>query len=1063
VSSSSQQDGRAHAGHNRPERRTFEERDSQMSPTRVGPFALSELEERVLARWDQIGLPHAVDAQRATAPRWSFYEGPPTANGRPGVHHVWARGFKDLYMRFKTQQGYQVPRKGGWDCHGLPVEIEVEKELGLKSKLEIEAYGVEKFNERCRTSVQRYVGDWKALSQRAGIWIDMDSAYWTMSNDYIESVWWLLSDLAKRGLMYEGHRVVPYCGRCGTALSSHELGQPEVYRDVVEAAVKVRLPILEEDGPLAGADLLVWTTTPWTLVSNVAVAVNPTLTYVRVPASAFGDPAGRDVVLAEGVLPEEARELAGVRVSGEQLVGLRYRRPFEDLTPLRGIEKAWQVYPASFVEADEGTGLVHIAPAFGEADAELARQFGLPLLNPVDSTASFGDELPQWKGRFVKDADPVIIQALRQAGLLFEEHEHSHSYPHCWRCQTPLIYWAKESWFLKTSEQRDTLVAQNQKVDWHPPSIKDGRFGNWLANNVDWALSRDRYWGTPLPVWRCSGCHTDTWISSLEDLRKLSGRPLENLDLHRPAIDEVQLACPECGGQATRLLPVIDAWFDSGAMPAAQFHYPFENTAEFEKSYPADFICEGIDQTRGWFYSLLAVNSLEFGTAPYRNVLCLALVVDENGRKMSKSRGNALDPYGIFRTLGADALRWFFFSQGQPWTSRRISEEAIRSSSAETLGTLWNVFSFHQTYAELEGWAPKDDQPARGTSVLDRWVLSELDDTVSSVTAALERFDSFEAARRLMSFVDDLSNWYVRRSRSRYWKGDETAFSVLHDCLVTTATLLAPFCPMLADEIFAQLTGKQSVHLADWPTEHGRYDAELARSMRAGRRIVALGRTGRVEAAVKTRQPLQRALLIHPGAALSEDVLAEIASELNVKSIERIETVSAVTDWLCVPNFRALGPRVGAGIQALKQALASADGSELKREMDQQGHVTVGGVRLEPGDVEFRPIRREGFALAAEGEWAVALDLELSPELIAEGKARELIRAVNDLRKSLDFEITDRVVVDLDVADSTREQLAPHLPWIAEEVLATRVAFGAGQHEIDLNGDPGRVSLALAT
>lgn len=967
-------------------------------------------------------------------------------------------------MRFRTMQGYQVPRKGGWDCHGLPVEIEVEKELGLTSKGEIEAYGVEQFNERCRQSVQRYVDDWIALSRRAAIWIDMDSAYWTMSNEYIESVWWILSDLAKKGLMHEGHRVVPYCGRCGTALSSHELGQPEVYRDVEEAAVKVRLPILAEDGPLAGADLVVWTTTPWTLISNVAVAVNPELTYVRVPPAVVGYPEGRDIVIAESTMPEDARDTVLVRISGGDLAGLPYRRPFDLLTPQRGSENAWRVYPASFVDADEGTGLVHIAPAFGETDAELGREHGLPLLNPVDSTGSFGPDVPQWKGMFVKDADQGIIDALRRAGVLLEVHQHSHNYPHCWRCQTPLIYWAKESWFLRTSQRRDTLISENQRIQWHPESIKEGRFGNWLANNVDWALSRDRYWGTPLPVWRCAECHTDTWISSVEELRTLSGSELICLDLHRPAIDRVHITCPSCSGEAKRLAPVLDAWFDSGSMPAAQFHYPFENKEEFEKSYPADFICEGIDQTRGWFYSLLAVNGLEFDETPYRNVVCLALIVDEHGRKMSKSRGNALDAHHIFGTLGADALRWFFFSQGQPWNPRRISEDAIRSSSAETLGTLWNVFSFYRTYADLEGWKPGREVHRQGRNVLDRWVLSELDDTVASVTAALERFDSYDAARRLMSFVDDLSNWYLRRSRSRYWKGrDDDAFAVLYECLVTTATLFAPFCPMLADELYVTVTGNDSVHLADWPKPQGRHDADLAQAMHEGRRLVALGRAARAEASVKTRQPLRRALLIHPGPAISDDVLAEIATELNVKTTERIETVSTLTDWRCVPNFRVLGPRVGARIPELKQALAAADGSELKATMDKTGSVDIAGIRLEPHDVEFRPVRREGYASAVEGEVAVALDLELSTDLIAEGKARELIRALNDLRKSLDFNITDRVAVDLEVSEQTRSELEPHLPWIAEEVLAERLSFGAGEHEVDLNGDTAKVALVLST
>ncbi|MGH8951739.1 MAG: class I tRNA ligase family protein, partial [Acidimicrobiia bacterium] len=526
-------------------------------------------------------------------------------------------------------------------------------------------------------------------------------------------------------------------------------------------------------------------------------------------------------------------------------------------------------------------------------------------------------------------------------------------------------------------------------------------------------------------------------------------------------IDGVHITCPECGGNALRLPPVLDAWFDSGAMPSAQFHYPFENKEEFERSYPADFICEGIDQTRGWFYSLLAVNALEFGTTPYRNVVCLALVVDEHGRKMSKSRGNALDAHTIFGTSGADALRWFFFSQGQPWNPRRISEEAIRTSSAETLGTLWNVFSFYRTYAELESWTPQGNVSCRAHNALDRWVLSELDDTIAMVTHSLENFDSYAAARRLMGFIDDLSNWYLRRSRPRYWKGqDEHAFGVLYECLLTTATLLAPLCPMLSDELYVELTGESSVHLADWPKGHGRYDRELARDMEQGRRLVAMGRAARAEASAKTRQPLKRALLIYTGQALGDDVLSEIAAELNVKTTERLDTVSTVTDWLCVPNFRALGPRVGARMPELKQALAVANGSALKTQMDVAGSLEVAGIRLEPQDVEFRPVRREGYVLAAEGEWAVALDLELSEELIAEGKARELIRALNDLRKSLGFAIMDRVIVDLEVPPSTRNQLQAHLEWIAEEVLATRVGFGPGMHEMDLNGEKIKVSLA---
>ncbi|MGH3822638.1 MAG: isoleucine--tRNA ligase [Pseudonocardiaceae bacterium] len=1033
-------------------------------PDAVPHFAPAVLEERALARWKELGLPARVEELRANGPVWNFYEGPPTANGRPGVHHVWARGFKDLYLRFRSMRGNSVPRKGGWDCHGLPVEIEVEKELGLTSKQDIEQFGVGEFNNRCRQSVQRYVDDWKALTERAGIWIDSDDAYWTMSNEYIESVWWLLTQLAQRGLMYEGHRVVPYCGRCGTALSSHELGQPDVYRDIVDQAVFVRFPVLEgaEEGT-QGADILVWTTTPWTLPSNVAVAVSPDLTYARVRASAFGA-IGRDVIVAETRLPDDAEAAVVTRLTGQQLVGTHYRRPFDILeVPAQGAERMWQVYAADFVEADEGTGLVHVAPAFGEMDADLARAEQLPLLNPVDATASFDKQIPAWQGRFVKDVDPDIVEALRRKGLLVSAENYSHSYPHCWRCQTPLIYWAKKSWFLRTSEQRVHLTAENEKIEWYPPSIKAGRFGNWLANNVDWALSRDRYWGTPLPVWRCSGCSTDTWIGSVEELSSLACEELGKLDLHRPAIDTVEISCPTCGDRARRLPPVIDAWFDSGAMPAAQFHYPFENTDTFTRSFPADFICEGIDQTRGWFYSLLAVNALVFDAAPYRNVVCLALVVDDQGRKMSKSRGNALDPYEIFSSLGADALRWFFFSQGQPWTPRRISHEAIRSASSDTLVTLWNVYSFFVTYANLDHWEPAADWRPTHQHIFDRWVLSELDDAVAAVTRSLSAFDSHDAAQRLAKFVDDLSNWYVRRSRGRFWRdSDSTAYGTLYECLITVSQLLAPFCPMLADEIYVGLAEATSVHLTNWPADRGRHDPSLAAAMASVRRLATLGRAARVEAGVKVRQPLPRALLIHPGADFDGELIEELKAELNVKEIERIESSNEVTEWQCVPNFRALGPRLGTKMGSLRKELSESDGSRLKADMDRDGFVEVGGEHLTPQEVEFRPLRRSGIALASDGEWATALDLAITSELLAEGAARDLIRSLNDFRKLAGFGVSDKINVVLDMPEQLKTEIGPHWDWVAGEVLAASLSFGAGEREFDLNGHKVRVHLTPA-
>ncbi|HEX2192281.1 MAG TPA: isoleucine--tRNA ligase, partial [Acidimicrobiales bacterium] len=763
-----------------------------------------------------------VRRRREGAPSWIFYEGPPTANGRPGLHHVWARVFKDLFPRCRTMTGHDVPRKGGWDCHGLPVEIEVEKELGLTGKNQIEEYGIDRFNERCRESVRRYVEDWAALTERAGVWIDTDDAYWTMSNDYVESVWWLLRQLFDAGLLYEGHRVTPYCPRCGTALSSHELGQPGAYRDITDTSAYVRFPLVDTD-----ADLVVWTTTPWTLISNVAAAVGADLGYVRV-----ADPGGgRDLVVGEARLTAVVGDGAEVldRTTGAELAGRRYRRPF-DLLPVD--DRGARVVTADFVATDEGTGIVHLAPAFGADDMEAAREWNLPVLNPVDAAGTFDERAGPWAGRSVKATDDDVVADLDARDLLLRSEPYLHAYPHCWRCGTALIYWAKTSWFVRTSERRADLLRENERVDWHPEHIKHGRFGDWLENNVDWALSRDRYWGTPLPIWRCPEGH-DTCIGSVGELSRLAERNLDTLDLHRPAVDEVTFPCPAsgCGAPARRLTPVLDAWFDSGAMPSSQHHFPFEQEAGDDwgnpPQFPADFICEAIDQTRGWFYSLLAVNTLLFGSTPYRNVVCLAHIVDAEGQKMSKSRGNVIDPWDVMGAFGADALRWYFFSSGSPWTNRRVSDEGIRESTRRTLVTLWNVFSFFATYADIDGWSPQPgpagpvDPPAPPTHVLDRWVRGRLAATVAAVTDGLSGFDALGAASALDRFVDDLSNWYVRRSRPRFWAasgGDPAAHATLHHCLVVTAQLLAPFCPFLADELYVRLTGEESVHLSDWPT-----------------------------------------------------------------------------------------------------------------------------------------------------------------------------------------------------------------------------------------------------
>ncbi len=1038
---------------------------------------LVALEESVLTRWDTDDVFAESLRRRRGAPEWVFYEGPPTANGRPGIHHVWARLFKDLYPRFHTMRGRHVARKGGWDCHGLPVEVEVEKELGIHNKHEIEAFGIGEFNRLCRESVQRYVSDFESLTKRIGMWLDTDDAYWTLDNSYIESVWWLFRQMWDAGNLYEGHKVVPYCGRCGTALSSHELGQPGAYQDITDPSVYVRFPVVDRE-----FDLLVWTTTPWTLVSNVGAAVGPDVEYVRVRAgSESGHGPGerrRDLVMAAArvadVLGDDAEVVGPVAVS--DLVGLQYERPF-DLLALP--ESGTRVVAADFVTVDDGSGIVHLAPAFGEIDREVADAEGLPMLNPVGPAATFVDTpagSTPWTGMFVKDADAAIVEALAAAGRLERLVDYTHSYPHCWRCGTPLIYWAKPTWFARTSAHKSELLRENESIGWHPEHIKHGRFGDWLENNVDWALSRDRFWGTPLPVWRCDDCGTDTCIGSVAELAERSGRDLADLDLHRPAVDDVTIVCPKCEQPgARRVEPVLDAWFDSGAMPAAQFHYPFEHEELFAQRFPADFICEAIDQTRGWFYSLLAVNTLVFDESPYRNVVCLALVVDKDGQKMSKSKGNVIDPWTVLDSRGADALRWNFFSAGSPWTPRRVSVEAI-DESARFLVTLWNTYSFFVTYANLDGWTPgAAHDAAASTHVLDRWVRSRLHGTVATVTEALEGFDALRGAQALERFVDDLSNWYVRRSRARFWQAeDPDAHATLYEALSTVALLLAPFTPFIADELHRNLAVNEpeSVHLADWPeADPDARDTALEAEMERARAVVSLGLSARNEAKLKVRQPLRRALVLLPdGGAFSDAVAAEVADALNVKQLEAVTDLEGLLDERLHPNFRSLGPKLGKQVPLVKDALAAVDVAAVKRALQTDGGYDLAladgsSVRLDADDVEVRAESHEEFALAQEGAYAVAIDTSVDDELRAEGIARDLIRILNDQRKAAGLAIADRVRVRLGAGGRVEAAAHLHRDWIAREVLAVEFAVvplaDAGEQAIRVDVDGELVTIEL--
>ncbi len=787
-----------------------------------------ELEERMLARWRDGGVFERSLANREGAPIWSFYEGPPTANGRPGSHHVLARVFKDVYPRYKTMCGYRVPRKAGWDCHGLPVELEVEKQLGIASKQEIEEFGIAEFNRRCRESVFEYVEEWNRLTERIGYWIDLDNPYVTLEDDYIESVWWSLKRHWDDGRLYEGHKVVPYCPRDGTPLSSHEVAQG--YKDVEDPSIYVRFPLLDGAGARSGESLLVWTTTPWTLPGNVAVAVAPEVTYVR---AAVG---GETLILAEPLVEKvlgEGVEIAA-RFAGADLIGRRYDGPLFDLSDggptaadgpkssatgdISAHRPVFSVLAGDFVTTEDGTGLVHIAPAFGEDDYRVAAENGIfdptrrqTLYNPVGPDGHFDARVTGFAGRFVKDPEVTreLIADLERRGRLFREQVYEHSYPHCWRCGTPLLYYATSSWYIRTSEVKEQMLANNEAIGWHPEHVKHGRFGRWLENNVDWALSRDRYWGTPLPVWRCADpdCGEVECIGSVAELRERSGADAPD-DLHRPYIDAVEIGCGKCGGAMRRVESVIDTWYDSGAMPFAQFHYPFENEAEFEERFPADYICEAQDQTRGWFYTLLAESTLLFGESSYRNCVCLGLILDPEGQKMSKSRGNVVDPWEVISAHGADAFRWYYLTAQQPWAGYRFSVDTVGESVRQFLLTLWNTYSFWVLYANAENLGPADfaasPEPAND---LDRWALSRLQATVESVRERMDEFDCTAAGRAIAEYVEELSNWYVRLSRRRFWDGDRAAFATLRHCLLETAALLAPFTPFLADEIHLNLAG----------------------------------------------------------------------------------------------------------------------------------------------------------------------------------------------------------------------------------------------------------------
>ena len=1023
-----------------------------------------ELERRVLERWRAADVFARSLQNRAGAEVWSFYEGPPTANGRPGSHHVLARVFKDVYPRYKTMCGYRVPRKAGWDCHGLPVELEVEKQLGIASKQEIEEFGIAEFNARCRASVFEYVEEWNRLTERIGFWIDLDDPYVTLEDDYIESVWWSLRKLWDDGRLYEGHKVVPYCPRDGTPLSSHEVALG--YRDVEDPSIYVRFPLLDGAGAESGESLLVWTTTPWTLPGNVAVAVAPGVPYVRARVD------GEALILAEPLLEKVLGEGVEVeaRFAGADLIGRRYEGPVFELSdggPAKVPPAApFQVVAGDFVTTEDGTGLVHIAPAFGEDDYAVAAAHDLfdptrrqTLYNPVKPDGHFDERVVGFEDRFVKDPEVSrgLIADLERRGRLFREQTYEHSYPHCWRCGTPLIYYATTSWYIATSEVKEQMLANNETIGWHPEHVKHGRFGKWLENNVDWALSRDRYWGTPLPVWRCSDrrCGELECIGSVAELRDRSGGTVPD-DLHRPYIDAVTIECGRCGGEMRRVESVIDTWYDSGAMPFAQFHYPFENEAEFERRFPADYICEAQDQTRGWFYTLLAESTLLFGESSFRNCVCLGLILDPEGQKMSKSRGNVVDPWDVLDSHGADAFRWYYLTAQQPWSGYRFSVETVGESVRQFLLTLWNTYSFWVLYANAEDLGPDDfgaaPEPAND---LDRWALSRLQATASTVRERMDAFDCTAAGRAIAAYVEELSNWYVRLSRRRFWDGDRAAFATLRHCLLETVAMLAPFIPFLADEIHLNLAAgaaetADSVHLRDYPrVDAALRDPELEDGMEAVRLTVELGRAARAQAKAKVRQPLRRAVIVANEAerAAIEARAELVTAELNVKELDFVSEQGELVSYTAKPNYRALGPRFGKWMPQVAAAVAALDPAHVAAALAEGGEVgiAIDGVdhTLGPDDITLALQPLEGYEVEAEAGHAVALQLELDDELRREVLAREIVHAVQNARKEAGLEITDRIELSLGGDADLLAAARAHEAYLANEVLAAAVGYDA--------------------
>ncbi len=1034
------------------------------------------MEREILSYWQDHRIFEKSIQSRPIDRPFVFYEGPPTANGKPGIHHVLARSIKDFFCRYKTMGGYRVERKGGWDTHGLPVEIEVEKSLKISGKKDIEALGVETFNKKCYESVWTYKELWDQLTDRMGYWIDLKRPYVTCENDYIESVWWVLKQFFEKDLIYKGFKVVPYCPRCGTPLSSHEVAQG--YQDVKDPSVYVRFRLPDE----TDTSFLVWTTTPWTLISNVALAVGPDIDYVKIRWE------NEFLILAEARLPalfKDGYEIVS-RMKGSDLLGRPYTRLF-DYVPVD--KKAFFVIGGDFVTTDDGSGIVHTAPAFGEDDYRVCKQNGLPFIRPVDAAGRFEDIISDFKGLFVKDADPEIITDLKRRGLLFRSEKFIHSYPHCWRHRTPLIYYARDAWYIRTTDFKDRMVANNRSVNWFPPEIQQGRFGNWLENNIDWSLSRDRYWGTPLPIWIDEESGDMLCVGSRAELemgRMKTGAPVPpDLDLHKPYVDNVVFE--KSGKRYVRTPEVIDVWFDSGAMPVAQWHYPFENREIFERQYPADFICEGVDQTRGWFYSLMAISTFLFDRSPYRNVVVNELVLDAQGRKMSKSLGNVVDPFQMLDQHGADVLRWYILVNTPVSMPKRFDADGLIEMKKKFFRPLLETYKFFAMYANIDGFDNSSPPvPLTERSELDRWILSRLHSLLMDVGQLLDEYDCTKAGKKIQEFVDDdLSNWYIRLSRRRFWKGEKgpdktAAYQTLYEILFSLSRLIAPYCPFVAERLYKNLTAvlpenqrTESVHLADFPAAKADVrNIELENKMDAPRRVVKLGRALRELKGLKTRQPLAKIVLVTDDAFKRQTVESFkdiIRSELNVKTIDYLTDSSDVVTRTVKPNFKALGPRVGKKMNAVAAAIRELTEDDARKLMSNDRlRLSVNGdsIDIAREDVEIEHKEKTGLAVESDGDLTVALDTQLTDGLIEEGLAREFVNRIQNLRKEAGLEVIERIRIAVDARDMLAKAITNQMDYIKTETLAVDVALryegGSFEKTVEINDEPVRVSVQPA-